>query len=145
MIKSKMNDSPMEILHQSSFLLHWSLIYSFTAQTTNGMFAALLADRANFGDTYLNVIELRNQHLMRHMVSAFLLGRSTYQPELKHHKTKIPVPILQNDALEKIALPVILREKCEYSDSFTQYTEALLEEFDFEEAIRLADQMHEEA
>ena len=51
------------------------------------------------------------------------------------------MPILQNDALEKIALPMILREKDSYSDSFTQFTEALFEDFDFEEAIALADQM----
>jgi hypothetical protein len=109
------------------------------------MFAALLADKQNFGEAYINVIELRSQHLMRHMVAAFLLGRSTYQPELKPHKTKIPVPVLQNDVLEKLALPIILREKDAYSDSFTQFTEALCADFDFEEAIKLADRMHTEA
>ena len=119
MIKSRFAESPMGMLHQTSFLLHWSLIYSFASETTNGMFAALLADRTNFGDAYQNVIELRYQHLMRHMVAAFLLGRSTYQPELKQFKTKIHVPTLQNDALERIALPMILREKGAYSDSFT--------------------------
>jgi len=47
--------------------------------------------------------------------------------------------------LETLALPLILREKKNYSDSFTKFTEALLEDFDFDEAIALADQMKQEA
>ena len=49
------------------------------------------------------------------------------------------------DALETIALPLILKEKASYSDSFTQFTEALFEDFEFDEAIALADQMKQEA
>lgn len=80
MIRTRFVESPMGMLHNTSWLLHWSLVFSFTATHTNGMFAALLADRTNFGDVYLNVVELRSQHLLRHMVAAFLLGRSNYQP-----------------------------------------------------------------
>ena len=40
---------------------------------------------------------------------------------------------------------MILREKEAYSDSFTQFTEALFEDFAFEDAIALADQMKQEA
>ena len=47
--------------------------------------------------------------------------------------------------METIALPMILREKEAYSDSFTQFTEALFEDFAFEDAIALADQMKQEA
>lgn len=79
-IKSRFNDFPMQMLHQTQWLLHWVLVFSFTAERSNGLFAALLADTQNFGETYLNVIALRNQHLMRHMVAGFLLGRSQYQP-----------------------------------------------------------------
>lgn len=135
----------MGMLHQTSWLLHWSLVFSFTAEHTNGMFAALLADRQNFGDSYLNVIELRSQHLMRHMVAAFLLGRSNYQPRVQANKSRVQLSSLQSNALETIALPLIIREKDSYSDSFTQFTEALLENFEFEDAIALADQMKVEA
>ena len=76
---------------------------------------------------------------MRHMVAAFLLGRSNYQPRPQANKSRVQLSLLKNNALETIALPVIMREKQTYSDSFTQFTEALFEEFDFEEAIRLAD------
>lgn len=60
MMRSHFANKPMGMLHQTSWLLHWSLVFSFTAKHTNGMFAALLADRQNFGETFLNVIELRS-------------------------------------------------------------------------------------
>lgn len=145
MVRTRFAESPMGMLHQTSWLLHWSLVFSFTAEHTNGMFAALLADRQNFGDSYLNVIELRSQHLMRHMVAAFLLGRSNYQPRVQANKSRVQLSSLQSNALETIALPLIIREKESYSDSFTQFTEALLENFEFEDAIALADQMKVEA
>jgi uncharacterized tellurite resistance protein B-like protein len=109
------------------------------------MFAALLADRQNFGDAYLNVIELRSQHLLRHMVAAFLLGRSNYQPRPQANKSRVQLSQLKHDALESIALPLILREQDVYSDSFTQFTAALFEDFDFEAAIDLANKMKQEA
>ena len=56
LIKAKYSESPMDMLHQTSWLLYWSLVFSFTAKGTNGMFAALLADKQNFGEQYLNVI-----------------------------------------------------------------------------------------
>jgi hypothetical protein len=68
----------MQLLHHTSWLLNWCLVFSFTAEKSNGLFAALLADKQNFGDAYLNVVQLRSPHLMRHMVASFLLGRSDY-------------------------------------------------------------------
>lgn len=49
------------------------------------------------------------------------------------------------NALPTIALPVIKRSKAEYQDSFTKFTEALFEDFDFEAATEHANQMHLEA
>ena len=40
---------------------------------------------------------------------------------------------------------MIMRCKGSYSDSFTQFTESLLEDFEFEDAIAFADQMKQEA
>lgn len=109
------------------------------------MFAALLADRENFGFEFINVIELRSQYLMRHMIAAFLLGRSSYQPNEGNKNFKMSVTQLQVNALPTIALPVIKRSKAEYSDSFTNFTEALFEDFDFEAATDFANKMHLEA
>ena len=119
MIRSRFVESPMGMLHNTSWLLHWSLVFSFTATHTNGMFAALLADRMNFGESYINVIELRSQHLMRHMVAAFLLGRSNYQPRPQASNSRVKLSVLQTNALETIALPLIMRCQDSYSDSFT--------------------------
>jgi hypothetical protein len=75
----RFSESPMAMLHQTSWLLHWCAVFSFSSDKHNGLFAALLADRANYGDAYLNVIQLRQPNLMRHMIAAFLLGRSQCQ------------------------------------------------------------------
>jgi hypothetical protein len=79
------------------------------------------------------------------MVAAFLLGRSQYQPQPQPQSSKFQISPLDRDALPKIALPMILSEKSVYSDSFTQFTEALFEEFDFEKACELADALEKEA
>jgi len=82
-LKSRLAESPMAMLHQTSWLLHWCLVYSFAGEKSNGLFAALLSDKTNFGEAYLNVIQLRSPNLMRHMVASFLLGRSSsYQQPL---------------------------------------------------------------
>lgn len=52
---------------------------------------------------------------------------------------------MNRDALPQIALPIILREKANYSDSFTLFTEALFEDFDFDRACELADALAKEA
>lgn len=138
-LKIRLAESPMQMLHQSSALLHQSLVFTFTADQSNGLFAAMLADKQNFGENYLNVIQLRFQHLLRYMVASFLLGRSNYQAAPKSNNVYIAT--LDKDCLARIALPIILEEKSAYSDAFTQFTEALFEEFDFDEAIRLAEEI----
>ena len=50
MLKNRYAETPMGMLHQTSWLLHWILVFSFTAEHTNGMFAALLADKLNYGE-----------------------------------------------------------------------------------------------
>lgn len=142
-LKSRLSESPMQMLHQTSWLLHWCLVFSFTAEKSNGLFAALLADKSNFGDAYLNVVQLRCPHLMRHMVASFLLGRSNYQPQPQTSRT--PINTLSKDAIYTVALPIIIAEEEVYSDAFTKFTVALLDEFDFERAIKLANDIYDEA
>ena len=60
------------------------------------------------------------------MIAAFLLDR-------------------QVDSIINIALPLIHSEKHAYRDSFTQYVEALFEEFDFDKAVNIAKEMGKEA
>lgn len=146
MLKVLYSEQPMKMLHQTSWLLHWCLVFSFTAEKSNGLFAALLADKANFGDAYLNVVQLRCPQLMRHMVASFLLGRSSsYQPQIVTQNIRTTITPLSKDALQTVALPMVLAEEEIYSDSFTKFTTALLEDFDFDAALKLANQMAEDA
>jgi hypothetical protein len=132
-LKTRLSESPMQMLHQTSWLLHWCAVFSFSAEKSNGLFAALLADRSNFGDAYLNVIQLKYPSLMRHMIASFLLGRShQYQPQPSPQTSRTQISPLEKDALQTIGMPIILAEQDVYSDSFTKFSVALLEEYDFE-------------
>ena len=134
----------MAMLHQTSWLLHWCLVYSFAADKSNGLFAALLLDKQNFGEAYLNVIQLRSPNLMRHMVASFLLGRSgSYQQPLQ--QTKHNISPLPKESLLSVALPIILAEQDVYSDNFTKFTSALLDEYDFDAAREFANQLFKDA
>lgn len=135
----------MAMLHQTSWLLHWCAVYSFSADKSNGLFAALLADRANFGDAYLNVIQIKYPNLMRHMIASFLLGRSNATTQSNQQNSKITIAPLQKDALEAIALPIVQSEHECYSDAFTKFTIALFDDYDFEEAFKQAKELKKEA
>ena len=71
---------------------------------------------------------------MRYMVASFLLGRSEYQPAPDNSRSLV-IAKLPRNALPSIGLPIVLQEKEAYSDGFTKFTEALFEDFDFEQAI----------
>ena len=45
LLKNRLSESPMAMLHQTSWLLHWCLVYSFASEKSNGLFAALLSDK----------------------------------------------------------------------------------------------------
>ena len=50
-----------EFTQTMSWMLHWLLIYSFTAKdlTNSGLFATILTDHGLYGNLFLNVIQLR--------------------------------------------------------------------------------------
>jgi len=93
-LKTLLSEQPIQLLHQSSWLLHWCLVFSFTCDKSNGLFAALLADKQIFGETYLNTLQLKYPGMMRHMVAAFLLGRSSYQPQPSSQTSRTPISTL---------------------------------------------------
>lgn len=53
-LKIRLSESPMQMLHQTSWLLHWVIVYSFTAEGSNGLLATLLSEKTS--DPYHNVI-----------------------------------------------------------------------------------------
>ena len=111
------------------------------AGSYNGLFSTLLADRVNFGVPFLNALQLNNQYLMRYMVASFLLSRSIESYDASNQK----ITVLDKDVLHEVALPIIMSEKGAYSDNFTKFVEQLFEEFDFEEATRLAYEIEKDA
>jgi hypothetical protein len=52
---------------------------------------------------------------------------------------------LQKDALESVGMPIILAEHDVYSDSFTKFAVALLDDYDFESALHFASELAKEA
>ena len=78
----------------------------------------MLVERQFFGSSYLNVIQVRCQYLLRYYIVSLFINRI-------------------QDELIDVVLPIILQEKDAYSDSFTQFIEALYEDYDFERAQSL--------
>lgn len=101
-------------MNHKAWILHQVLVYSFTQKNTD-LFADILTDKAVYGSAFLNIIQIKSQHLLRHFIASLLLSKN-------------------NDDLIDTALPVIITEKDKYSDSYTQFVEALYEDFDFEKA-----------
>lgn len=86
----------------------------------------MLAERSYFGSSYLNVVQVKCQHLLRYFIVSLFINRI-------------------QDELIDVVLPIVLSEKDNYSDSFTQFIEALYEDYDFERAQGLVKQMVAEA
>lgn len=75
------------------------------------------------------------------MVASFLLSRSTSSYDASNQK----IAVLDKDVLHEVALPIIQSESHAYTDNFTKFVEELFEEFDFDEAVKLAYQIEKDA
>jgi hypothetical protein len=114
-----------------SWLLHWLLVYCFTQKesTNTCLFATLLSDTATHGSTFLAVVQMRTQFLLRYMVASFILARG--QQNQKYQ--------INRDALERIALPISLDFlQSGSSDVFAQFLQSIYEDFDLDRAAELA-------
>lgn len=120
------------------WMLHWLLIYSFTAKdlTNNGLFATILTDHQLYGNLFLNVIQLRQKSLSRYMISSFLLARG--QPKAKYQVNK--------NALEEIALPIALENlQSGATDPYSSFLKAIYEDYDLDLALSLVEDMGKQA
>ena len=127
-----------EFTQTMSWMLHWLLIYSFTAKdlTNSGLFATILTDHQLYGNLFLNVIQLRQQSLSRYMISSFLLARG--QPKAKYQVNK--------NALEEIALPIALENlQTGVTDAFSSFLKAIYEDYDLDTALALVEDMGKQA
>jgi len=109
-----------EYCQLNSWLVHWILVYSFTAKdlTNTGLFATILADNQLYGNNYLNVIQMRSEILQKYLIVSFILARG--QPNHRYQISK--------SALEQIALPLAMEDahgiKNE-NDSFSEFVKAI--------------------
>ena len=120
-----------------SWMLHWLLVYSFTAKdlTNAGLFATIIANTQAYGHHFLNVIQMRSQSLLRYMIASFLLARG--QPNHKYQINK--------NALEDLALPLALQDCQGRPDSFSSFLKAIYEDYDLDKAIESVETMTKEA
>jgi translation initiation factor 3 subunit E len=128
-----------EFTQTMCWMLHWLLIYSFTAKdlTNNGLFASILTDHQLYGTLFLDVIQLRASSLSRYMISSFLLARG--QPKAKYQINK--------NALEEVALPIALEnlQTGSGNDAFSAFLKAIYEDYDLEKALSLVEDMAKQA
>eukprot|EP00347_Sterkiella_histriomuscorum_P020231 403338592 len=115
----------MESMNQKAWFLNQILVYSFNNRCTD-LFQNMLADRTFYGNSYLNVVQVKCQYLIRYQIVSLFINRIT-------------------DEFIDVVLPIIIAEKDSYSDSFTRFIEALYEDFDFEKAQSLVKDMVAEA
>lgn len=71
---------------------------------------------------------MQSPFLLRHLIASLLIDRHQLE-----------------NAIQDTCLSVVQQEKASYSDSFTQFVEALYEEFDFDKAFELIPKMKSEA
>lgn len=97
---SLVSSGSQEYTQTVCWMLHWLLIYSFTAKdlTNTGLFATILTDQQLYGNLFLNVVQLRSESLTRYMIASFLLAKG--QPNDKYK--------INRNALEEIACPIAL-------------------------------------
>lgn len=131
--------SSQEYTQTVCWMLHWLLIYSFTAEdlTNTGLFATILSDHGLYGNLFLNVVQLRSESLTRYMIASFLLANG--QPNDKYKISK--------NALEDIACPIAVETLATTSstDAFSGFLQALYQDYDLDKALGLVETMAKQA
>lgn len=97
-------------MNHKAWIIHQILIYSFANTHPDkrgvGLFSQILVDRSTIGQSYLNIIQIKCHHLIRHLISSLLLSGNF-------------------DSISEVVLPVVQQEKSKYSDVFTNFVETL--------------------
>jgi len=125
-----------EYTQLNGWLVHWILVYSFTAKdlTNTGLFATILADNQLYGHNYLNVIQMRSQSLQKYLIASFILARG--QPNQRYQ--------INRNALEQIALPMAMEDNHNVEkdlDAFSGFVKAIYEDYNIEKALEMVEKM----
>jgi hypothetical protein len=64
----------LDNINQYAWVLNWILVYGYMTGN-HGLFSSLISDHHTYGSGFLNIIQIRCQHIQRYMVASFLLSR----------------------------------------------------------------------
>ena len=128
--------SEHEHLQLVTWMLHWMLVYSFTATDVSNtcLFATILTEQSTYGNLFLDIIQKRPNSLIKFMISAILLAGS--KSNQKHQ--------IQVDSLQKLAIPIV-NETIGLDDSFSRFVRAVYRDVDFDQAAKIAVEMEADA
>ncbi|XP_050536025.1 eukaryotic translation initiation factor 3 subunit E [Daktulosphaira vitifoliae] len=116
-IDSNTNGSPLHLLQQRTWLIHWGLFVFFNHVKGRDLIIDMFLYRPN----YLNAIQTMCPHILRYLATAVIINRS-------------------RRAAMKDLVKVIQQESYTYRDPITELLENLYVNFDFEGA---RDKLHE--
>lgn len=108
--------SPLVLLQQRTWLIHWSLFVFFNHPKGRD----LIIDMFLYSPQYLNAIQTMCPHILRYLTTAVITNRRRRQAH--HHQ------------LLKDLVKVIQQESYTYKDSITEFLECLYVNFDFDGA-----------
>ncbi|VVC27224.1 Winged helix-turn-helix DNA-binding domain,Eukaryotic translation initiation factor 3 subunit [Cinara cedri] len=109
-IDNNIKNSPIYLLHQRTWLIHWSLFIFFNHENGHNLIVNLFL----YKPKYLNAIQTICPHILRYLAAAIIINRS--KPAMKD------------------LIKVIQQESYAYHDPITEFLENLFIQFDFEGA-----------
>ncbi|ESO08361.1 hypothetical protein HELRODRAFT_74899 [Helobdella robusta] len=108
--------SPLVLLQQRTWLIHWSLFVFFNHSKGRD----LIIDMFLYSPHYLNAIQTMCPHILRYVTSAVITNRKRRQ--------------MQHQQLLKDLVKVIQQESYSYKDPITEFISCLYVNFDFDGA-----------
>lgn len=112
--------SPLHLLQQRTWLIHWSLFVFFNHVKGHDLIIDMFLNRPH----YLNAIQTMCPHILRYLATAVIINRS------------------KRNALKDL-VKVIQQESYTYRDPITEFLEHLYVNFDFEAAREKLTECHE--
>ncbi|UJR30073.1 hypothetical protein I4U23_017617 [Adineta vaga] len=117
-IETNSTRSPLDLLHQRTWFIHWSLFVYFNhPQGRDDLVQLFLNSTPNQTNIYLNTLQTTAPHLLRYLSAAVIIN-----------------PRKKNERTLKELIKVIQQESYAYRDPITEFLECLYVHFDFDNA-----------
>ncbi|CAF1506744.1 unnamed protein product [Adineta steineri] len=121
-IENNNSRSPIDLLHQRTWFIHWSLFVYFNHPQGRDDLVQLFLNSAaststNQTNIYLNTLQTTAPHLLRYLAAAVIIN-----------------PRKKNDRVLKELVKIIQQESYAFRDPITEFLECLYVHFDFDNA-----------